>query len=296
MSRQLLLFSIFLCSEYFAAAQTHTVSVGVFTGLTSTYTWDQGVNLDSRYKNRYDVKLAPIGINYGVDYDGYGFIISPGLINIGQNYDVINTSGGHEGVRKINLQYINLPAAFKLHVIDMSFFKVSLVSGASFAYLLKGKEFVSHNATKLKFPSEVLPIDIPGYDEVYDGVYVPGVHKYPMLNSTDFNSFQIFAHLGFRSDWDVSDDWRISFDFRVNYGILEPRTDDYMRRLKAHETLYDLPGKRRDLFAQFGIAFSRYKELEKKEKVRKKQGKGTTKKYAPKKYPWPGPRKSHPKG
>jgi hypothetical protein len=296
MSRPLLLFSMLFCSEYFAGAQTHTVSVGVFAGITSTYMWDEGVNLDARYKNRYDVKLAPIGFNYGVDYDGYGFIISPGLINIGQNYDVVNTSGGHEGVRKINLQYVDLPAAFKIHVIDMSFFKVSLVTGASVAYLLKGKEFIHHSATKLRFPAEVLPIDIPGYDEVYDGVYVPAVQRYTMLNTRDFNPVQIFGQVGFRSDWDVSEDWKISFDFRVNYGILEPRSDNYLQRLKAYETLYDLPGRRRDLFAQFSIAFSRYKDIEKKEKVRKKQSKGTPRKFAPKKYPWPSPRKSRPKG
>lgn len=296
MSRQLLLFSMFFCMEYFAAAQPRSISLGVFTGLTSTYTWDQGINLDARYRTRYDVKLAPFGINYGVDYEKYGFIISPGLINIGQNYDVVNTSGGNEGVRKINLRYINVPVAFKLHVIDMSFFKVSFVSGFSVAYLLKGKETIRHNASKLKFPADVLPIDIPGYDEVYDGVYVPDVHRYTMLTTPDFNPIQVFAQMGFRSDWDITDDWKVSFDFRVNYGFLEPRADDYLQRLKAHETLYDMPGKRRDMFAQFGIAFSRYKNIEKKDRVRQKVIKDSPKKFRPEKYPWPGPRKNRPKG
>jgi hypothetical protein len=287
---------ILMAFGYCAPAQTRTVTLGIFTGITSSYTWDEGISQDARYRARYDIKFAPVGINYGIDYTNFGFIISPGLINVGQNYFVVNTAGGHEGLRKIDLQYLNLPVAMKFHLIDMSFLKVSAVAGVSVAYLLKGKEIVEHHATKLRFPSSVLPLDVPGYTEVYDGVIVPEVRDYVISGKDDFQSLQIFAQAGIRSDWELSEEWKVSFDFRVNYGVLEPRNADYIRRLEAFETLYDMPGRRRDLFGQINIGLSRYVDIEKTEKERKKQIKSTPKTYSPKKYSWPGPRKSRPKG
>ncbi|SKC82534.1 outer membrane beta-barrel protein [Ohtaekwangia koreensis] len=265
----------------FSQAQTHTLSVGIGTGMTSSYTMDEGINKDPRYKDRYDIKFAPISLNYGIDYEGYGFFVNPGIINIGQNFYVTNTVGGQQGLRKINQQYINIPVAFKLHVIDLAFFKLSLVAGGSFAYLLKGKETVSHSVTKLNFPTEVYPILPSDYTIVYDGVVTPEVSEYAMLEKKDFKSYQVFALMGFRSDWQATDDWLVSFDFRMNYGIFDPRSDDYLQRLNAYQALYDFPGRRRDLFAQINVTLSRYLEVEKKEKNN---------------HPWGSPRKRRPRG
>jgi hypothetical protein len=277
-------------------AQTKIISLGVFSGITSTYTWDEGILADPRYKARYDVKLAPIGINYGVDYEGFGFVISPGLFTIGQNYHVINTVGGHEGTRRINLQYVNLPLALKFHLIDLSFLKVSFIGGASAAYLVSGKETIEHNNAKFKFPAAVYPILPSDYLIEYDGVIAPSVEKGTMLSTKDFNAIQFFGFVGFRSDWYVSETFKVSFDARANYGISESRSNSYMEKLNAYQTLYDIPGKRRDISMIITIGISRYIEVEKKEKERKQRAKGSTKKNTPKKYPWPGPRKSKPKG
>src|SRR5690349_14268448 len=100
------------------SAQNYTVSLGVFTGATSSYIWDEGVARDPRYETRYDVRFAPVGVAYGIDYDGFGFILTPSLINVGQKYNVINTVGGEEGTRSGKLSYLNIPAAFKFHIID----------------------------------------------------------------------------------------------------------------------------------------------------------------------------------
>lgn len=217
-----------------------------------------------------------------MDYDGYGFFINPGLVNIGQNFYVVNTAGGHEGLREIKLNYLNVPVAFKLHMIDLAFFKLSVVAGAGFGFLLDGNETIRHTATKLIFPAEV---ELPaGYVEVYDGVLVPEVTDYSMLSKSDFKSYQIFALLGFRSDWDVSDNWRVSADFRLNYGLFDPRTDQYINKLNDYQTLYDVPGKRRDLFVQLGISLSRYIEIKKKETDQRKKFKGQS------------PRRRKPKG
>jgi hypothetical protein len=289
------IFSVLFFAHTFSVGQSRTLSLGLFTGITSTFSVDQGINADSRYHEKYDLKFAPFGLEYGMDYEGFGFVISPGIIHIGQNFYVINTSGGQEGQRKINQHYFNIPAAFKLHIIDLSFFKISFLGGASFAYLTKGTELISHEATKLKFEPEVYPILPPDYTIVYDGVLVPKVDDYKMVTKRDFNPYQIFVLAGFRSDWDMTDAWRMSIDFRVNYGILEPRSDSYVKALDDYQELYALPGKRKDTFAQFTVGFSRYIILEKKDKERKKQIKNTSRKYKPQKYPWPSPRKSKPK-
>ena len=274
--------------------QERTISLGIFSGATTTYSWDEGVNRDPRYETRYDVKLAPVGISYGVDYEGYGFVLTPGLINLGQKYDVINTVGGQEGLRKARLQYFNLPVAFKWHIIDLSFFKVSALVGGSAAILLKAQETVSHRAAKLRFSSAAYPILPPDYEIEYDGVVSPAVSNYPLLGKTDYRKLQIFADAGFRSDWDITDEWRVSFDFRVCYGIFEPRSDAYMERLNARQTYYDLPGGRRDLYASLTVGIARYIEINHKSSAKKKNVRTPARK-AKGKNPWPEPRRKKPR-
>ncbi|HEY9007959.1 outer membrane beta-barrel protein [Ohtaekwangia sp.] len=275
-----------------------TLSFGVATGATTNFTLDEGISKDPRYRNKYDIKFAPVSIHYGVDYEGYGFTIDPGLVHVGQNFYVSNTSGGQQGVRKVNLHYANIPVAFKLHAIDIAFFRVSLVAGGSFAYLLSGSETVSHSQTRLTFPSQVYPILPSSYTVVYDGVESPEVSNYTMLSKQDFKSYQAFAMLGFRSDWQVNDEWMVSLDFRMNYGIFEPRTNSYLEKLNNYQTLYDLPGRRRDMFVQLNIGISRYLEFEKKEKAPRVQKARSPKKSSTKtkKYPYRAPRTSKPRG
>ena len=272
------------------------MSLGVYTGLTSTFTLDDGISSDPRYGAAYGVKFAPIGLNFGMDYEGFGFVISPGLVNVGQDFYVVNTAGGHDGKREINLNYLNIPAGFKIHIIRLSFFKVSGVISLSAAYLLDGEESISHAATKLKFPTEVYPILPENYIVQYDGVVVPEVNDYIISSKSDFKSFQLFAAAGFRSDWDINNHWRLTFDFRLNYGLYDPRTDEYVAKVKAYQTLYDIPGERRDLFPQLSLGISRYIDIEKSDQERKKSLKGSSKKYKEKRYPYPKPRNSKPKG
>ena len=253
-----------------ARGQSKTISLGIFTGATSTFAWDEGVNRDSRYEIRYDVKFAPIGVSYGVDYEGFGFVVTPSVISIGQKYNVINTVGGQEGIRSGKLTYFHIPVAFKAHIIDLSFFKVSFVAGGSVAFLLNAKETVSHNASKLRFPAAVHPILPSEYQVEYDGVVSPAVSNYVMLDRTDFNTLQVFVAAGFRSDWDINETWRVSIDLRANYGIFDPRSDEYTQRLNSNLTLYDVPGTRRDIVANLNVGIARYIDIDKKDANRKK--------------------------
>jgi hypothetical protein len=261
-------------------AQPKQISFGVFTGITAPYTWDDGISNDSRYKPRYEVKFAPIGVAYGVDYQGFGFVVTPSLITIGQNFHMINSVAGQEGTRKINMKYLELPVALKLHMIDLSFFKVSLVASVGVGYLLDGKETISHRNAKYRFPSEVYAILPESYTLEYDGVLAPEVNKLPILEKKDFNSIQVFGAFGFRSDWDVSENWRVSFDVRANYGLLETRTDAYIKRMESYETLYDMAGKRREIFACLSIGIARYMEVNREKEHKTKSFRKFTPKRA----------------
>jgi hypothetical protein len=277
-----LLFSIFFCTVYFTSfSQENQISLGIFTGVTSPFTFDSGINRDSRYEQKYQVKLAPVGISYGVDYQGYGFVVTPSLINIGQDMNIVNSVGGFEGTRKINMQYLEVPIAIKFHVIDLSFFKVSVLAGVGAGYLIKGTETITHNYAKYRFPNETIQFLPSSYVVEYDGVIAPETNKLEIVKNEDFNKFQFFGSFGFRSDWDFNESWRIAFDIRANYGFTETRNDAYLARAKNHETIYDLEGDRREVFASFNIGIARYIEVEKKHGGKYKPGKSPRKKRKP---------------
>ena len=159
---------IMLFAGFYGADAQEVHSLGVFTGFTIPYTWDEGFNKDPRYRVKYNVKFAPIGIHYGVDRPGFGFTFDPSIFKAGQHFNVINIAGGDVGERNINLTYFHAPIGFKLHLIDMSFFKVSFVASASVAYLIGGEETISHTDSKLRFSPAVIPNLPPGYIEEYD--------------------------------------------------------------------------------------------------------------------------------
>jgi hypothetical protein len=259
-------------------AQPKTVSLGLYSGITAPYTWDEGINRDSRYKARYDVKLAPIGISYGADFQGFGFVFTPGISTIGQNFHVINSVGGHEGTRRIDMKYLSVPFALKLHVIDLSFFKISLLGSVGIGYLMDAKETITHNNAKFRFPSAVYPALPSDYIVEYDGVLAPKVKNYAMLTKKDYNALQWFGSAGFRSDWDITEAWRISLDVRGNYGVRETRTPEYIQKALDNQMIYDVVGKRREIFATLNVGIARFVEIDKEKEQKTK----SFKKFTPK--------------
>jgi hypothetical protein len=276
-------------------AQQFSFSFGVYTGVTGSFTSDEGIKKDPRYEGSFEAKFAPIGINIGLDYEGVGLMVSPGLINVGQNFYVVNTSGGQDGLRKIDLQYLTIPVSFKVHLVQFNAFKLSALASISPAFLLKGTEEVSHRSTKLEFPPAAYSILPSSYTIEYDGVLAPEVDRHSLGEKKDFRSLQLYAGAGFRTDWDPTDHWRISADLRFNYGIFDPRTEQYTKNRESTSSLYAIPGERRDMFAQFTIGISRYIEFEKSEYDRKRKLKGSSRKYRPTVYPGHRSKQSKPK-
>jgi hypothetical protein len=242
------------------AGAQHIESYGVFAGLNFPFTVDQGLHQDPRYYGKLTLRATPIGFCYGYDKVGHGFVISPSFVKIGQKYIIRNTAGGDVGTRDIRMDYINIPIAFKLHLNDLSFFRLSAVAAINIDYLVNGQEVISHSAAKLNYPPGVIIPDEPGYIKVYDGVIVPEVKNQVYVNKSQFKPFQISAGFGLRSDFDFNEDWSMNFDGRAVFGILDPRSKAYIEQLKAGTTAQpttDLFGQRRDMYLCGTIGVSR---------------------------------------
>lgn len=252
---------IFLLSSTISFCQ-NVESFGVFAGLNVPFTLDQGLHKDPRYFGRVTLRSTPFGFNYGYDKVGYGIIISPSYLKIGQQFAIHNTSGGEVGKRDIKMNFFSVPVSLKLHLNDMAFFRLSMVAAVNFNYLVSAEETQTWEASKLQYPkvplypaNVIIPTD-PGYSEVYDGVFVPQIKDQVYVTKDKFNALQIFAGLGLRSDFDINDNWSLNFDGRANFGLFDPRKADYTNMLKTNTDVPDLYGQRRDMYLSVAVGFS----------------------------------------
>lgn len=265
-------------------------SFGVFGGFNIPFTIDQGLKSDPRYYGKFTFRGTPIGISYGYDKVGYGYLISPEYARIGQKFTIVNYLGGNVGTRDVQMDYLSLPIALKLHLNDIAFFRLSIVAAVNFSYLLKGQETITINAIpsarKLSYPVGISVPEDPEYQVTYDGVYVPNQNNNVYVSPDKFAKFQIFAGVGFHSDFDINDDWSITFDGRANFGIFDPRSASYIDELK-HPTgppgvdpnglpkldtkpgAPDLYGQRRDIYLAATFGISRIIQIKEKFKAKR---------------------------
>ncbi|HLZ16480.1 MAG TPA: outer membrane beta-barrel protein, partial [Cyclobacteriaceae bacterium] len=252
-------------------------SFGIFGGFNFPFTIDQGLRNDPRFFGKFTFRGTPIGLSYGYDKVGLGFLISPAYMQIGQQFTIVNYLGGNVGTRDIQMNYFSIPVALKLHLNDIAFFRLSVVAALNFSYLLKGQETFTISAVpsarKLSYPVGVSVPNDPNYQITYDGVYVPNLSNSVYVSNDKFSPFQIFAGVGFHSDFDLNDDWSLNFDGRANFGLFDPRSSSYLNELKhpsgppgvdpnglpqrdTKPGAPDLYGQRRDIYlsATFGIS------------------------------------------
>ena len=266
-----------------AYCQQYSMALGVYGGITVPYTLDEGMDKDPRYKSRYSIKAQPVGLSFTMDYENVGFQISPGVFTLGQDYYVVNSAGGQDGTRSLDLNYVLLPVSLKVHLIDLSFFRVSAMATASAGFLYGMSDELRHDYTKLRFPAQTYPLlPQPPYSIEYDGVISPQT-SLAISEKSDYKPLQVFAGVGLCSDWNVTEHWRVNFDFRVNYGIFDSRQDDYKARIARFESVYELPGDRREMFAQVSIGVARFLDFDKGDRDREKNLKGSKKKFEPRK-------------
>lgn len=264
--RPLALAMLFILTCSALAGQDKKLSVGLFTGFSVPFTWDEGIYADPRYTGRNQMKPVPIGLALDIDRVGYGFALIPSVVVIGQNFYIVNAVGAHQGARKINMQYVQLPLSLKLHVIDMGFFRVSLATGLGAGYLLRARETIEHNEAVYRFPTSTYPFLPANYVIEYTGVRAPVLPQRILANQNNFNRFQIFTSVGFRADWDFNKAWRLTIDARANYSALETRKPSYLAGLETHQRIYEISGKRREIFASVTVGIGRYRIIESKSK------------------------------
>jgi hypothetical protein len=274
---RILAYSVFFLLITHMVNAQNIESFGVFGGFNIPVTLDKGLEKDTRYEARFLIRGTPIGFHYGYDRPGFGWVISPSLLTLGQNYTIKNTTGGDVGTRDITLKYLSVPIALKFHVNDLSFFRLSMVAALDICYLMDGKETLTHEAAKLKFPAGVsVPTD-PGYSVVYDGVFVPAVTNQVQVSKDKFSTIQLFGGVGIRADLDFSENWSAMIDGRANFGIFDSRNASYINTLTFPTGPNDINGKpgtpdvygqRRDMFLSFTMGISRIIQTKTKFKVK----------------------------
>lgn len=258
-----LAYCLFIIVMSHSAFSQDVESFGVFGGFNVPITFDEGLQKDPRFIGKVTFRGTPVGFSYGYDHVGFGFVISPSYAKIGQNFILENTVGGDVGTREVKLDYFSVPVALKLHLNDMAFFRLSAVAALNFNYLISGKEIINHSAAKLNYPKGVkIPTD-PGYTEVFDGVLVPEVIDQEYVGKDKYNSFQLFAAVGLRSDFDLNDDWSLNFDGRANFGLFDPRKKEYIDQLKQTSNAPDLYGSRREVYLSVEIGIARIIQIKK---------------------------------
>jgi hypothetical protein len=268
-----------LVTGSFRAEGQDVESFGVFGGLNVPFTIDQGLLRDPRFTARFSVRGTPVGFSYGYDKMGFGFVVTPQFARIGQNFLIENTVGGHVGEREVNMNYFSIPAALKIHLMDMAFFRVSLVASLAPSFLLRGEEVISHEAAKLRFPASVAVPNEPGYEVTFDGVFVPAIDNQVFVSNDKFDPFNLFAGIGFRSDFEFAENWAINFDGRANFGIFDTRKAGYIEQLRAPGSVPDLFGERREVFISLTVGISRTLTIKKDFRPKASQTGKTSKAY-----------------
>jgi hypothetical protein len=258
------LFALVLCNSHTNAQNVK--AFGIYGGFNFPITLDEGLSKDLRYFGQLTFRATPIGFSYGYDKVGFGYVLTPCYLQVGQQFSIKNSIGVDIGTRDILMYYICTPVALKLHVNDMAFFRMSAVLGLNINYLLNGRETITHAASKVIYPAGItIPTD-PAYLPVYDGVFIPSVNNLEYVSNDKFNSIQLFAALGLRSDFDLNDDWSINFDGRANFGLFDSRQASYVNQLKnpsggadfnGNPGAPDLPGQRREIYLAVSIGVSR---------------------------------------
>jgi hypothetical protein len=275
-AKTIFLFALTLGNSH-AIAQ-NVEAFGVYGGFNFPITLDEGLSKDPRYFAQLTFRTTPVGFSYGYDKVGYGFVLTPCYLQVGQQFSIRNSIAGEIGTRDIQMDYISLPIALKLHVNDLAFFRLSAVIGLNINYLVKGRETISHAASKVTYPAGItIPTD-PGYVAVYDGVFVPAVNKLEYVSNDKFNSIQLFAALGLRSDFDLNDEWSINFDGRANFGLFDSRQTSYVNQLKnpsggvdynGNPGAPDLAGQRREIYLAVSIGISKIIQTKSKFKAKR---------------------------
>lgn len=247
-----------------ANAQLIQVHVGATTAVNATFVLDKGLSKDPRYNSTYTYKVAPIGINFGVDLGKkFGMSLEGIKSTQGQVYEMIDAANKVKGERKIDLSYIQLPMMFKFMSGGSKATRANFNVGPQLSFLTDAKESLQAKAGTYTIPEDAnfstIQEEFPTAVDNGNGTYnLPAdVPSRDILTkkANDFKNTEFSIAAAFGLDIDIAKHMYLTTQVRGNYSITDMRNSDVIDELKNGNNIFE---KRANLLVgiQLGLHYT----------------------------------------
>ena len=218
--RQYLTIFFILFTTNVLHAQYKITYLGIFGGLNTPFSIDNGLYQDPRFQQQMTLKWNPVGINIGYDGEVFGVGFMPLLTQIGQNYKITNFDKGDMGSLKIKQMYLSLPVHVRVHSDLANPTRFNYQLGIQYNLLLSANEHIRYSADFMDIPPGVI---IPeGSIDNFGYYFVPAENR--SLNEINYRKSNVAVYFGVGMDFDITDNWSISASGTIAYSLLDPRT------------------------------------------------------------------------
>lgn len=255
--RTLFLSLSLLLSTYVSFSQVQ-VHIGATTAVNATFVLDKGLSEDPRYNSTMTYKVAPIGLNFGVDLGRkFGLSLESILSKQGQIYDMIDAAKKVQGERNIDLTYLQLPLLMRFMGGGNAGARANFNIGPQFSFLTQatetfkakaGVDYTIPEGSSIEEIQSNYDSQFPDQVTLIAGV-APGTYQFQNdfkgeidKEASKFKNaeFQIAAAFGL--DIDLSKHLYLTTQIRANYSISEMSNEDAFDTVKS--------GNGSDIFSQ----------------------------------------------
>jgi hypothetical protein len=222
--------------------------VGATTAVNATFVLDKGLSEDPRYHSTYTYRIAPIGINFGVDLGRkFGISLEGIKSSQGQVYQMIDAAQKVKGERKIDLSYIQLPMLFKFMSGGNAGARANFNVGPQLSFLTDAKESVMAQAGTYKIPEGT---DFASIQQEFPSAVDKGNGTYELPSdmpskdvltkkANDFKNSEFSIAAAFGLDIDLSKHMFLSTQVRANYSLTDMRNGDVIQQIKDGGNIFN---------------------------------------------------------
>ena len=237
---------IFLIST--SSAQIIQVHVGATTAVNATFVMDKGLSNDPRYNSTYTYRVAPVGLNFGVDLGKkFGISIEGIKSSQGQVYEMIDAAKKVKGERKIDMSYIQLPMLFKFMSGGSAGARANFNVGPQLSLLTDAKESVQAKAGTYTIPEGT---DFTSIQQEFPSAVDKGNGTYELPTDTpskdlltkkanDFKNAEFSIAAAFGLDIDLSKHLFLTTQLRANYSLTDMRNGDVIEEIKNGGNIFN---------------------------------------------------------
>jgi len=221
------------------------VHVGITTAVNSTFVLDKGLKTDPRYISQLNAKWAPIGFNFGIDFNNkIGLSFESIKAAQGQIYQIMDMYEQIKGAREIDLKYFQFPLMLRFMGGSNKQARLNFQLGPQLSILNQGIETIEYEASDYMLPEGVnlqegvdLPEGVTMQDLIQnpDGSYsLPEMEPTTILSSAAESEIQKFRDkevqlaFGFGVDIDLLKHFYISTNVRANYSFTDMRNEQFL--------------------------------------------------------------------